>query len=64
VRLLSHLLMLAVFVAGVAVSAILCHIFQGKAAFFALIPLTIILIDFLYADVKKDRGLDRIPRGH
>ena len=64
VRLLSHLLMLAVFVAGVAVSTILCHIFRGRAAFFALVPLAIILIDFLYADLKKDRGLDRIPRGH
>lgn len=65
VRMLSHLLMLAVFVAGVAVSTILCHIFRGKAAFFALVPLAIILVDFLHADLKKEKGcMEQIPRGH
>ena len=64
-RLLSHLLMLAVFVAGVAVSTVLCHIFKGKAAFFALVPLVIILIDFLHADLKKEKGCrEKIPGGH
>lgn len=64
-RFLSHLLMLAVFVVGGVVSTILCRIFLGKAIFFTLIPLGIILIDFLYADLKKEKGeLERIPRGH
>lgn len=64
-RFLSHLLMLAVFVAGGTVSTILCHVFAGKAIFFTLIPLTIILIAFLYADLKKEKGdLTRIPGGH
>jgi len=65
VRLLSHLLMLAVFVVGGVISTVLCHLFLGKAIFAALIPLLIVLIDFLYADLKKEKGeLDRIPRGH
>lgn len=65
VRFLSHLLMLAVFVAGGFVSTILCHLLRGKAIFFALIPLIIILIDFLYADLKTEKGdLSRVPRGH
>ncbi len=64
-RFLSHLLMLAVFVAGGTVSTILCHLFKGKAIFFALIPLIIILIAFLYSDLKKEkRDLTRIPSGH
>ena len=65
VRFLSHLLMLAVFVVGGFVSIILCHLLRGKAIFFALIPLAIILADFLHADLKTEKdALDRIPRGH
>lgn len=64
-RVLSHLLMLAVFVAGGCVSTILCHLLRGKAIFFAIIPLAIVLIDFLYADLKKEKGaLSRVPHGH
>lgn len=65
IRFLSHLLMLAVFVAGGVISTILCHLLKGKAVFFTLLPLIIILIDFLYADLKKEKGkLTRVPRGH
>ena len=65
VRFLSHLLMLAVFVVGGFVSTILCHLLRGKAIFFALIPLAIVLVDFLHADLKTEKAaLDRIPRGH
>ena len=65
VRFLSHLLMLAVFVAGGFVSTILCHLLRGKAIFFALIPLAVVLADFLHADLKTEKdALDRVPRGH
>lgn len=64
-RFLSHLLMLAVFVAGGGVSTVACHLLRGKAIFFAIIPLAIVLIDFLYADLKKEKGaLSRVPHGH
>ena len=63
--LINHLLMLAVFVVGGFVSTILCHLLRGKAIFFALIPLAIVLVDFLHADLKTEKAaLDRIPRGH
>lgn len=65
VRVLSHLLMLVVFVVGGLISTILCHLFQGKAILFTLIPLGIVLIDFLYADLKKEKDdLTRVPGGH
>lgn len=64
-RTLCHLLMLVVFVMGGLVATILCRRFLGKAIFVLLIPLIIILIDFLYADLKKEKGqLERVPRGH
>ena len=60
-----HLGMLASFVAGGVISTILCRMFLGKAIWFSLIPLGIVLADLLYADLKKERGkLDQIPRGH
>jgi hypothetical protein len=43
----------------------LCKIFLGKALWFSLIPLGIVLVDLLYADFKKEKGkLDLIPHGH
>lgn len=64
-RMLSHILMLLCFCAGVAVSTFLCTHLLGKAIWFALIPLGILLFDLLYADLKKEHGmLYRKPRGH
>lgn len=64
-RLLSHLFMLCAFALGAAVSACLCGIFLGKAIWAALIPLAVILIHLMYADLKKERDtFDRIPHGH
>ncbi len=60
-----HLGMLAVFVAGGAASAFLCHRLLGKAIWVALIPLGIALIYLLYADFIGEKGrLDQKPRGH
>jgi uncharacterized membrane protein YoaK (UPF0700 family) len=57
--------MLFVFVAGGVCATVLCKIFLGKAIWATLIPLGIVLVDFLYADIKKEKGkLDLIPRGH
>lgn len=64
-RLLAHVLMLATFVAGGVISTILCRLFLGRALFFALIPLAVVFIGLLYADLTKERdALDRIPGGH
>jgi uncharacterized membrane protein YoaK (UPF0700 family) len=64
-RALVHLGMLSVFVIGGICATILCKIFLGKALWFSLIPLGIVLVDLLYADFKKEKGkLDLIPHGH
>jgi uncharacterized membrane protein YoaK (UPF0700 family) len=64
-RALEHLGMLCVFVMGGVCATVLCHIFLGKALWFSLIPLGIVLADLLYADLKKEKEkLDIIPHGH
>jgi uncharacterized membrane protein YoaK (UPF0700 family) len=57
--------MLCVFVIGGIGATVLCRIFLGKAIWFALIPLGIVLADLLYADLKKEKGkLYLKPHGH
>lgn len=64
-RMLCHIGMLAAFVIGGIFSVYLCDRYQGKALFAALIPLTIVLVDLLYADLKKEKGdLYKVPHGH
>ncbi len=64
-RFFFHTGMLAVFVAGGFSGAVLSQHFKGRAIFFALIPLAVVLADLLYADLKKEKGeMERIPRGH
>jgi uncharacterized membrane protein YoaK (UPF0700 family) len=64
-RALEHLGMLFLFVVGGICATVLCKIFLGKAIWFALIPLGIVLADLLYADFKKEKGkLNLIPHGH
>lgn len=64
-RLVRHLGMLSVFVAGGIISTILCRKFLGRAIWAALIPLCILFVDLLYADLKKERDKhDRVPSGH
>ena len=64
-RMGAHLLMLGIFIAGGVAATVLCGRFLGKALLFALIPLTVVLIGLLHADLTVERGtLSRIPRGH
>ena len=64
-RMLSHLAMLGVFVAGGIAATVLCKWFLGRALFFTLIPLGIVSIGLIRADRVKERGtLSRVPRGH
>ena len=55
-RLSIHGRMLLFFTLGGVASAALCRFFSGRAIFFALIPLLILLIDLLYADLKADKS--------
>jgi len=64
-RMFHHALMLLCFVLGATVSTFLCRILYGKAIWVTLIPLFILLLNFLYADLKTEHGkLDQKPRGH
>lgn len=53
-RLSVHGRMLLFFTLGGVASAALCRFFSGRAIFFALIPLVVLLIDLLYADLKNN----------
>lgn len=65
VRTLHHAGMLAIFVVGGIISTVLCHKFLGRAIWATLIPLLLLFIDLLYADLKKERDKhDRVPSGH
>ena len=64
-RMLFHVGMLALFVAGGIIATVLCRRFGGKGVWFAAVPLLFILCDLLYADLHKEKGeLDRKPKGH
>ncbi|MDE5779764.1 MAG: DUF1275 domain-containing protein [Lachnospiraceae bacterium] len=64
-RALNHFKMLLVFVLGGILSTILCRLFEGKAIWGALVPLGIVFIDLLYADLKKEHEyIEKTPHGH
>ena len=64
-RIATHLFMIACFAVGGLVCALLGPLFGGKALWGALIPLAVVFVDLLYADLKTEKDyLDRIPRGH
>lgn len=64
-RALEHFKMLGVFVAGGIFSAFLCVLFKGRAIWGALVPLGIVFIDLLYADLKKEHEyIEATPHGH
>ena len=65
VRTASHIGMLAIFVVGGILATVISRHLLGEAIFVTLIPLTILLVDLLYADLKKEKDrLDEIPSGH
>lgn len=60
-----HIAMLLLFALGVYLAAVLCQLFLGRAIFFALIPLSVVFVRLLWADLTKERNqLDQIPSGH
>lgn len=65
IKMKTHLRMLGFFVAGGAISAILCSIFKGKAIWFTLVPLAIVFSGLLYADrVTEHDMIEETPHGH
>ncbi len=64
-RLGEHAGMLVVFVLGAVCSTILCGRWAGRAIWGALLPLSIVFVDLLYADLKKEHAyIEQTPHGH
>ncbi len=64
-RACEHFKMIGIFVIGGAVSAFLCVLFKGRAIWGALVPLGIVFIDLLYADLKTEHEyIEYTPHGH
>ena len=64
-RMFFHLKMLGLFALGVICAVLLCGLFAGRAMFFALLPLSVVLADLMYADLKIEHGsFEKKPRGH
>lgn len=60
-----HLVMLVAFVVGSSVSTALCLRFGGRAIWFAEIPLVIVFVDLLTADLGREKDkLNVVPHGH
>lgn len=63
--LFHHFAMIVCFIAGGFISTVLCLKFEGRAIWFALIPLAVLFVDFLYADLKTERKkFSAKPHGH
>ena len=61
----EHFIMLLFFTLGGVASTVLCNLILGKAIWFSLIPLGVILVNFLYADLKKEKSrMAQKPHGH
>ncbi len=64
-RFIIHVGMLITFVLGAIISTIACRYILGKAIWLALIPLGILFIQFLRADLGYEKDfLQLTPRGH
>ncbi len=64
-RAAEHIKMITAFVMGGILSAFLCVIFKGRAIWGALVPLGIVFIDLLYADLRTEHSyIETTPHGH
>ena len=64
-NMLRHFGMIGIFVLGVVAAVAMSGVLQGKALLLSLLPLGVVLWDFLRADLKSEKGLlQRIPKGH
>lgn len=64
-RFIIHLGMLLTFVAGAVISTAACRVFLGKAIWITLIPLGILLVQLLRADLINEKEFFHVtPKGH
>ena len=64
-RMNTHIAMIIMFVLGGTVATILVNFFTGRAIWAAVIPLSVIFIDLLHADLTTEKDkLHKKPSGH
>lgn len=64
-KLRTHLGMLLYFVIGVVVGTFFCHQLSGRAIWLTLIPLLVVFVSLLHADLTSENGMiERKPTGH
>lgn len=64
-RIWVHGSMILCFIFGVAVSTVACRFFGAHAIWCNLLPLTVLFIDLLHADLTKEKDLlEKTPAGH
>lgn len=64
-RVSAHFLMICCFCVGAVASTVLCGLFQERAIWFALVPLTVVFVDLLLADRRADdKEMAKVPNGH
>ena len=62
-KLFKHIRMLLFFLSGATIGTVLCHLFLGRAIWVTLIPLGILLSQFIKEDVHME-SLEQVPHGH
>lgn len=62
-KLFKHIRMLLCFLSGATIGTVLCHLFLGRAIWVTLIPLGILLNQFIKEDVHME-SLEQVPHGH
>ncbi len=62
-KLFKHIRMLLCFLSGATIGTVLCHLFLGRAIWVTLIPLGILLSQFIKEDVHME-SLEQVPHGH
>lgn len=65
-KLATHAGMLFFFATGVIVGTVFCHLLVGRAIWLTAIPLGVIFVTLLHADLTTEKGLveERKPSGH
>lgn len=64
-KLFKHLKMLLFFSTGAVTGTVFCHLLSGKAIWVTMLPLGIIFVTLLHADVTTEKDLvEKKPAGH
>lgn len=64
-KLHEHFAMLVFFLTGAVIGALLCNVAQEKAIWATLLPLGILLVIFLHADLVSEKSMiEKKPAGH